>query len=487
MRMSWALVATVAYLLEWAIIVAALFVVPRNRRPASATAWLLLVMLFPYVGLVLFWLIGSPKLSRRRRAQQRVIDAVIADAIARREVALDRVYDPPIPPRFEPFVKLAANLGGLPACAGNTVTLYPGYDDALRQMVAAIDAAERFVHVQFYILALDDTTEPFFAALERAVARGVTVRVLLDHLGSRKFPGHHRMLARMTAAGIPWHRMLPVLPFRNAWNRPDLRNHRKILVVDGVVGFTGSLNVIDKSYLLAKNRRRGLSYVELVACVTGPVVIELAAAFLTDWHAETGELLGAREAAAVPVMTGRALCQVLPSGPAYETDNNLRLFTALIHAARHRLTIASPYFVPDESLMTAITSAAQRGVEVTLFSSEIADQLLVHHAQLSYYDELLAAGVAIWQYRSPVLLHAKHMTVDDDVAVVGSSNFDMRSLTLNLEVTLVAYDAEVVAGLRAVESRYLPHCTRVDLARWRTRSLGVRLVDNLARLTAALQ
>jgi cardiolipin synthase len=298
------------------------------------------------------------------------------------------------------------------------------------------------------------------------------------------------MLRRLTEAGIAWHRMLPLRPFSNQWNRPDIRNHRKILVVDGAVGFTGSLNVIDKSYLLRANRRRGLSYVELVARVTGPVVLELNAAFTTDWFAETGVLLDATtapETAATPAVTGDALCQVLPSGSAYETDNNLRLFVALIHAARRRVTIACPYFVPDEALMTAITSAAQRGVEVTLFSSEIADQFFVHHAQLSYYEELLAAGVAVYQYRKPVLLHSKFIGIDDDVAVVGSSNLDMRSLTLNLEVTLVAYDAGVVAALRRVEDDYRHHCARVDLAAWRRRPLAAQLFDNLARLTAALQ
>jgi cardiolipin synthase A/B len=189
----------------------------------------------------------------------------------------------------------------------------------------------------------------------------------------------------------------------------------------------------------------------------------------------------------MPAMTGRALCQVLPSGPAYEVDANLRLFVALIHAARQRVTITCPYFVPDEALMTALTSAAQRGVEVTLFTSEVADQFFVHHAKLSYYEELLVAGVAIWQYRGPSLLHAKHISIDDDVAVVGSSNLDMRSLTLNLEVTLVAYDVDVATELRRVEDGYLPHCDRVALDRWRRRPLAAQLFDNLARLTAALQ
>jgi cardiolipin synthase len=230
--------------------------------------------------------------------------------------------------------------------------------------------------------------------------------------------------------------------------------------------------------------------VELIARATGPVVAELNAAFETDWFAETGVMLdraNAPETEVVAAPTGTALCQVLPSGPAYDWDANLRLFVALIHAARRRVTIACPYFVPDEALMTAITSAAQRGAEVTLFTSEVADQFFVHHAKLSYYEELLVAGVAIYQYRAPALLHSKHIAIDDDVAVVGSSNLDMRSLTLNLEVTLVAYDADVVARLRSVEAGYMPHCVRVELDAWRARPVAAKLFDNLARLTAALQ
>jgi cardiolipin synthase A/B len=385
---------------------------------------------------------------------------VLAREAARRDEALERVFDPPIPPRHEPFVRLATNLGGFPACAGNSMSLISDYDDALRQMVAAIDAAHAFVHVEFYIMVLDAATEPFVAALERAHRRGVVVRVLFDHVGSRKWPGHRALRRRLTEAGIAWHLMLPLKPFGNQWNRPDLRNHRKILVVDGAVGFTGSMNVIDKGYAIRKNRRRGIAYVEVIACVTGPVVTELNAAFTTDWFAETGVLLDratAPETTVVPAMTGRALCQVLPSGPAYEVDGNLRLFVALIHAARRRVTIACPYFVPDEALMTAITSAAQRGVEVTLFTSEVADQFFVHHAKLSYYEELLVAGVAIWQYRAPALLHAKHMAIDDDVAVVGSSNLDMRSLTLNLEVRSsprgAALDARGARGVAPAPAR----------------------------------
>jgi cardiolipin synthase len=180
-------------------------------------------------------------------------------------------------------------------------------------------------------------------------------------------------------------------------------------------------------------------------------------------------------------------CQLLPSGPGYESENNLRLFNALLYYAQRRIVIASPYFVPDESMLYAITTAVQRGVAVELFVSEIGDQFLVYHAQRSYYQELLEAGVTIWLYRKPVVLHAKHFTIDDEVAVIGSSNMDMRSFSLNLEVSLMVRGRDFVGQLRAVEEGYRRHSRKLVMSEWEQRGAWSTVVDNLARLTSALQ
>ena len=492
MNVNWAAVGWVAYLAQWIVFFAALFFVPRNRKPSSATAWLMLIFLVPFLGLLIFLVLGSPKLSPRRRAQQRTADEAVGKVVAqaKQDPNLAPVFAPTIPARYEPFVRLNANLGGMPAFGGNTVTLLPDYDGAIIGIAQAIEKAERYVHVEYFILAMDTTTEPVFVAMENAVKRGVKVRVLLDHLGSVSYPGRKDMIARMDAAGIDWHWMLKVGGVGDKWNRPDLRNHRKIVVVDGVAGFTGSQNMIDKTYLVAANLKRGLYYIELVAHVTGPVVAQLDAVFRTDWYAETHEVLS-RETdprlAATFAATGDVLCQVLPSGSGYDNDNNLKLFTSLIHAAQHKLTITNPYFVPDDSLMTAVTGAAQRDVDVTFITSTIADQFLVAHAQSSFYEELLRAGVKIQRYHPPVVLHAKHMTIDDDIAIIGSSNLDLRSFTLNMEVSLVVYDTRVVAALQEVEAGYLRNATPLRLHEWKERPQSSKLFDNLARLTAALQ
>ena len=491
-RQDWLNFAGIAYGLSWVIIVGALFIVPRNRRPGSATAWLLLIVLVPLFGALLFLLIGSPKLSRRRRAQQRQANALIIQRVAEAQAdpALVRFFDPTVPERYEPFVSLNAVLGGMPACTGNRIRLIPGYEDAIRRMTQEVDDAQTFVHGAFYILAMDQTTEPFFQALEHAVRRGVAVRVLVDHIASRGFPRRREMTRRMTDAGIEWRWSLPFRPLSNNWNRPDLRNHRKLLVVDGRTAFTGSLNMIDSSYHRRRNLRRGLRYVELVTQATGPVVLEVNAVFLTDWYSEGGTPLTVNlppVSALLPRWTGSALSQVLPSGPGYDDDNNLKLFTSLIHAARRTVFIATPYFVPDDSLMIAITSAAQRGVEVVLLTAEVSNQFVVHHAQHSFYEELLRAGVRIHLLRPPALLHAKHIRIDEDIAVIGSSNLDMRSFTLNLEITLVAYDTAVAGELREVEQIFLSRSRALTIEEWQQEPKTARLVDNLARLTASVQ
>ncbi|MBV8096866.1 MAG: hypothetical protein JO110_27195, partial [Acetobacteraceae bacterium] len=213
-------------------------------------------------------------------------------------------------------------------------------------------------------------------------------------------------------------------------------------------------------------------------------------AFATDWYSECGVLLTRQSAPEVAIelkAAGEVLCQVLPSGSGFEDENNLKLFTSLIHAARQRLVITNPYFVPDDALMTAMTSAAQRGVDVTLVNSEVSDQFLVSHAERSYYEDLLKAGVKVYQYGAPVLLHSKHITVDDDIAVIGSSNLDIRSFQLNLEVTLICYGESVVRDLRKVEASNLLRSKPVDLGEWEARSLKEKLYENVSRLTAALQ
>jgi cardiolipin synthase len=487
--MDWALVTTVAVGLLLAVDVAirviAIIIVPINRRPQTATAWLLAIFFIPYLGFLLFLIFGSTKLPRRRRQRQSAINTYILETTA----GTDRVRrDDAGPAWLPPIVELNRTLGSMPLVGGNTATLFTSYDETILELAKAVDAAQRYVHVEFYILSIDTTSAPFFDALERAHQRGVTVRVLLDHIASRQYPNYRRTVKRLNEMGVQWRLMLPVQPLRGRWQRPDLRNHRKLLVLDGQVAYTGSQNMIDSSYDRLRNRRRALRWKDIMVRFEGPIVAGINALFVTDWYSESDELL-LREADPGWVHEGPDTidCQVVPSGPGFDGENNLRMFNALLYSAQERVIISSPYFVPDESMLYAITTAAQRGLEVHLFVSEIGDQPIVYHAQRSYYEALLRAGVRVFLYPSPVVLHAKHVTIDDDVAVIGSSNMDMRSFSLNLEISVMIRGAGFVRQLREVEDGYRSRSRELKLEDWLQRPFSVKVLDNAARLTAALQ
>jgi cardiolipin synthase A/B len=268
---------------------------------------------------------------------------------------------------------------------------------------------------------------------------------------------------------------------------PDLRNHRKIVVVDGRTAYVGSLNMIDASYHNPKHERAGRKWRELVMRVSGPVVFSLDIVFATDWYLETDEVLRELQPYTYEVEPGDVLCQVVPSGPGFPDENNLRLFNSLIYSAQRRLSITSPYFVPDDSLLYAITTAAQRGIDVELFVGEEGDQFMVHHAQSSYYKALLKAGVKIYLYPAPFVLHSKHFSVDDDVAVIGSSNMDIRSFNLDFEISVMCVSRPLTTAMREVEDHYRSLSRQLMLAEWRRRPLRKRYLDNVMRLTSALQ
>ena len=489
MSFDWSTIAlaigVLLVVVDFIVRVFAVIFVPRNRRPQTATAWLLAIFFLPYLGIILFWLIGSRHLPKKRRAKQREINQYILETTEGMDlVRRDHTW----PAWLEPIVALNRNLGAMPLVGGNRATLHDDYDESLQSMTAAIAKAERYVHVEFYILALDKTTKPFFDELEAAVKRGVTVRVLLDHIANLRSTGYRRTLRHLTRMGANWHLMLPVQPLRGKFQRPDLRNHRKILIIDGEVGYTGSQNVIDASYDKRGNLKRGLRWKDLMVRFEGPIVAGINALFVTDWYSETNELL-LREAERAPVNHEPELldAQVVPSGPGFDGENNLRLFNSLIYAAQRRIIITSPYFVPDESMFYAITTAAQSGIDVQLFVSEIGDQAVVYHAQRSYYEQLLKAGVRIWLYRAPTILHAKHITIDDEVAVIGSSNMDMRSFSLDLEISVMIKGAKFVQSLRRIEDSYRRRSRELTLDEWMRRPLGSKVLDNVARLTAAVQ
>ena len=470
---------------DMVIRVLAVIYIPRNRRPQTALAWLVLIFALPVPGILLFLLFGSRRLPRSRRRKQREINNYILETTD----GIEQVRrDHPWPPWLEPIVELNRKLGAMPLVGGNTAKIHTEYLESIAAMTDAVEAAKKYVHVEFYILSFDRTTVSFFDAMRTAVERGVIVRVLLDHVAGIRSVGYLRTIRKLKRIGVNWHVMLPVQPLRGKYQRLDLRNHRKILVIDGTIAFTGSQNMIDSTYNKRGNLRRGLHWKDFMVRFEGPIVAGINALFITDWYSETDELL-IRETpdVASAARTNTVDCQVVPSGPGFEGENNLRLFNSLVYAATERVILTSPYFVPDDSMLYAITTAAQQGLDVQLFASEVGDQPVVYHAQRSYYEALLRAGVRIWLYESPTVLHAKHFTIDDDVAVIGSSNMDMRSFSLNLEISVMVHGSDFVKEMRAVEQSYRDRSHELTLEEWMQRPVGSRVLDNLARLSATVQ
>ena len=474
----------ILYLVELIIKIVALGTIPGNRRPSSSIAWLLLIVVTPILGLVIFLLIGSPFVRGRRAKVQAEANKVISE----RSIEVPDIpagFDVPV--GVDSLLRLNRRLSSLPCVTGVSHGLLGDSDASLQAMADAVKEAETTVHVEFFITSWDDATNGFFVALTEAVKRGVRVRLLYDHVSSRRYPRFKETKSKLTAAGIEWHEMMPIKPFKGKWRRPDLRNHRKLLVVDSKVAFMGSQNMIDSSYLLPGNIKIGRHWKDLNIKITGEIVMELETVFAMDWYTETGERLGAQIELVDDPDVDEVPMQLLPSGPGYLTIPNLRLFTGLVHRAQQKLSLTSPYFVPDDSLLEAITTAAYRGVAVELFVSEQADQFVVQHAQASYYDVLLEAGVRIYLYPKPTVLHAKHFTVDDMVGIIGSSNMDYRSFGLDYEITLMSTGAEFVADLQGVADEYRAVCRELTLAEWRQRPKGQRYVENVMRLVSALQ
>ena len=486
---SWRKVARVGppvlLVVDTLIRIAALITVPRNKRPSSAVAWLMAIFIAPVPGSLLYAVLGDWRLPKDRRDRQQEVNTAILDATEGVDAGAGTDTGSGW---FRSVVHLNRKLGAMPLLGGNEVSLLADYDASLAAMTQAVRAAERYVHAEFYILSHDASTKPFFDALREAHLRGVTVRVLYDQWATLGNPRGRATREWLRDAGIPFQEMLPLGPSRGSWRRPDLRNHRKILVVDGGTAFTGSQNLVDSTYNKRSNIRRGLHWKDLMIRVDGPAALGLQALFVTDWYSETGELLEPEQSVPESRTGPDAVeCQVVPSGPGFEGENNLRLFNSLVYGAQDRLTVTSPYFVPDDSMLYAITTAAQRGVEVELFACAVADQYLVYHAQRSYYEILLRAGVRIFLYREPTVLHSKFFTVDDDIAVVGSSNMDMRSFSLNYEVSVMVRSAGFVRRLREIQDDYREQSREITLDEWLTRPPLTQVLENVARLTASVQ
>lgn len=460
------------FLFDWLIRLGALAWIPVRSPPAAARSWLLLVGFLPLFGLPLYLLLGHPWLAKQRRQRQSLASQLIRDRQA--NLSMLRWW-PPTHGMTPDITRLAERLGDFMPVHGNSIALLDDYDASLAALIADIDDAQEEVHLLYYLMFDDAVGRAVCDALQRASARGVRCRLLLDAVGAK--PGLRAFARPLRKAGVDVRAMLAGGLKWRSLSRMDLRNHRKLALIDRRIGYVGSQNLAEATFVPGHPNR------ELVARVEGPVVRQIAALFASDWLIETGERLAMGEFP--PSGRDATPAQLLPGGPAYPFENARNVVVALVQRARRRVVLVTPYFVPDDMTLGALRVAALSGVDVQLVLSQSNNQHLTRWAQRSYYDELLKAGVRIALYR-PCFLHAKHLSVDDEVALIGSINLDIRSFALNAEAGLLCYDAAVVARLREVEADYLADAQLLDLHDWRRRPRWHRSVEGVARLADSL-
>ncbi|MCB1055409.1 MAG: cardiolipin synthase [Acidobacteria bacterium] len=468
---------------HWLIVVGlSLRVIVRRLPVGVSVAWLAVIFSVPVVGAVLYLLFGEKRLGRRRAARI----AANLDEVQTWQAGFRRTDESAaasINPWAEPLDRLAGQVLGFPAQAGNELRLLDSSDRFFDALVADIDTATERCHLAFYIWFEGGRTADVVDALIRAAERGVECRALGDALGSQDFL-RSDLLARLRRGGVGFSSALPTSLLSFLSSRADLRNHRKIVVIDDRVAYTGSQNLVDPRFF--KQDSGVGEWVDAMVRVTGPAARALGGVFALDWSVETGSRFvpPERTAAAAPG-TGGSVVQVVPSGPDLRPEAIHQLLLTAIYGARRELVMTTPYFVPDESILTALLSAALRGVAVTLVVPAHNDSRLVRYASVAHFDDLMSAGVRIALFGGG-LLHTKSLTVDGEVSIFGSVNLDMRSLWLNFEISLFVYDPGFTNRLRELQAGYLDRSTTLDLATWRERPRWHQLAEDAVRLLSPL-
>jgi cardiolipin synthase len=479
--MSFHLLSTLVLVVHWLLIAGFSIRVIMRRAPVGVSlAWLTVIFSIPFVGAVVYLLFGEKRLGRVRAARMVAKVGHLRAWQATLRQGPDAV-SPQIGSTGESMRRHAEKLLGFPVLEGNEITLLDNFQAIFDAIVADIDGSERTCHLGFYIWHEGGRADDVVAALLRAADRGVSCRVMADAQGSGVFL-RGDLVRRLRRAGVAVLVALPTGPVTTIFVRADLRNHRKIAVIDDRVAYAGSQNLVDPRFF---KQESGVGpWLDAMARVTGPAAAALGGVFNFDWAIETA---GDFEPPQAPDRgeRGGSTVQVVPSGPGLQPEAIHQLLLTAIYSARHELVLTTPYFVPDESVLTALLSAALRGVEVTLIVPARNDSLLVRHASAAHYDDLMSAGVRLALYRGG-LLHTKSLAIDGEVSVVGSVNLDIRSLWLNFEISLFVYGRGFTEHLRALQDRYLQDSDQLELDRWRRRPVHRRFAENAVRLLGPL-
>lgn len=467
-----------------------------QRNTGVTVAWILMLMVFPLLGAIGYLLIGEPRLGTRRLRRQKELvrfyqnfsQTYLHDFNYHAYSGLDE--------RYHGISQIAANKTGFEAIEFNRLQLLTHDEEIITALRQDIQQSKISCLLAFYIVDAQGTIIDLLQDVMKAARRGVVTSMLVDSVGSVRF-WRSEWPQKLRAAGISLTEALPIQLWRTFFVRADLRNHRKIAVIDQKIAYTGSFNLVDPNFF-KKNAGVG-KWVDVMIRGEGSLVQPLAAIFAGDMAVETESNLlqvqrwldsyGKKELLHNLQVSQQdqdgIVVQVIPSAPEQGSPVIYDTIVSVIHAATRRIIITTPYFVPDEALLMALTTAATRGVDVTLIVPEAVDSKLVKYASRAYYPRLLQAGVKIALFKGG-LLHAKTLTVDTDYALFGTVNMDMRSFYLNMEISLAIYDKDMTNQIVKMQSSYLRDCEYIELKSWQARAKWWGLVENTVRLVGPL-
>ena len=458
-------------------------VLARRLPRGIAWAWLSVIFFLPVFGTILYLYLGEYRLGKRRskrlEATALILKVLIQKLFAKNSD--ERSLTEP----SRSFALAARGLFDAPLMAGNDVELLQNADAAFSAMIADIGRAKISCDIEFYIWSDGGLADEFGEALIKAAGRGVKCRVLLDQIGSAAFLKGPNA-GKLKQAGVRIQAAMPSGIIRSFFARPDLRIHRKIVIIDGAIGYTGSMNLADP-FCFKQTEGVGL-WVDAFCRTKGPVVEAMIFVFLSDWSVETRADFLALEKGSVFIDKAQAKLsqiQCLPSGPSLKYSSIEELLVMAMYSARRRLVITAPYFIPGESMLYALMTAAKRGVEVILITPEKADSILSRYASRSYLKELVSAGVQVALYKGG-MLHTKSVVVDGEYCLFGTLNMDPRSFRINFELTLAIYGKSFAAELNELQIKYLSRSRIMELKDFENKSRINVLKEDLARLLGPL-
>lgn len=436
-----------------------------HRQPASRIAWVVVIIIAPVLGILAYLLLGETNIGRRRVERMREVLSRLPDVADAAGAGVAKL-PVDVPQRYTPLFQVGKSVNGFDPVGGNRAHLMQDSNVSIASMVADIDAAKDHVHLLFYIWLPDNNGCKVVEALKRAAARGVSCRAIADGLGSRIMTDSEHWKA-MREAGV---QLATALPISNPLLRPlqgriDLRNHRKIVVIDNRITYCGSQNCADPEFRI---KAKYAPWVDAMIRFEGPIAHQNQYLFISDWMVEMDEDISSLLRQPIPQTQSGLPAQVLGSGPTVRYSAMPEIFESLIYAARHELVITTPYYVPDESMQAALCASARRGVDTSIIFPMRNDSWIVGAASRSHYADLLVAGVRIYEYMDG-LLHTKSLTIDGEVTLIGSANMDRRSFELNYENNILFYDRSLTADVRQRQESYIASSSPVSgemVERW---------------------